>query len=389
MRWGVLLAPGGASEHCLLAAAPVAAATSCSVECLACCQLALAHNPAHTYLPAGCPLRTPRLPLLPQLTARHRVAAAQASRRLQHSTALSLPLGPALARIEVREPAPGSSLEPAEGATLKLELVPHSKRVRRLAGGAKLQTGCASAFRPGASKSSKGVDAAVHAGSSSDSDDESNTNSSSRDNSTADSQQRQRSSLPGLRLELAPATARGWEDVSSRWQQAWGGQLSSTVSYQAHQRRWNLALSQKLSNWLSAAGTLVCDAPGEMAGSAAAAAAAAEPAGEIEPAPAQEGGGRAGAALRQLSSHVRSYAAGSRLCRAGLKLHCRLRQPARQLRLESNYDAGEGGGLSHTLAYRFGRRADHRREHAWCDLELRAKPQQRQLSVNFEVFAPL
>lgn len=345
----------------------------CPIGCAGRTLLALS-TPLHLSPPLS-PHSAPRLlRLLPEITARHRVAGGQAGARVQHSTSLSLPLGRAQARAQLREPGPGSPLDPADGSTLTLELLPRSKRSRGLAGGAKLQPGCATAFhgdRPaaagGSSKSSS---------SGSDSDDDGGGGGDGGDT------QRQRSSLPGLRLEVVPGAASGWEGVSGSWRQSWGSRLSSSVAYQARQRRWNLQLTQKLSRWLTAAGSLACDAPtaaGWAAGDAPAAAAEEE---------ADDGG-----LLRQLSSHVRSYAAASSVRRAGLKLRCRLGQPARVLRLESSYTSagaeGGSGGLAHLIGYRFGRRTDYRREHPWCDLELRAGPAPRQLALSFELFSPL
>lgn len=319
------------------------------------------------------PRSTPKLPLLPPVTARHRVAGAVAASKLQHSSTLSAPLlgGIALARAELSELVPGSSQQPGEGAVLRLELLGRSKRSRGLAGGVQVQPALVSSFGRGNGGSGSGSK------SGSDSDDEEASSSSKACGSGSPDQQPRR--LPGLRLEMAPHALRGWDGVSGRWQQAWGSRLCSTVAYQARQRRWNLDLSHKLNGWLTAAGSMACDmreaaaAPGPASGSE-----------EIE---AAEGGGVADR-LRQLSAHLRGYAAGASVCRAKLRLTCKLRQPARQLRLESSYGAGEEGA-THSLAYRCGRRPDHAQQHGWWDMGVEARPAARHVYLRLDFFAPL
>ncbi len=342
------------------------------------------------------PCRAPKLPLLPQVTARHRIGASLAAGGLRHATQLSLPLlgGTAVAKAELAEPPQGSEAAAAQHAVLRLELQGRSARSRGLAGGIKIQPGLADKFRmaDAAAVGSSGASSSGSSGSSgSDSDDDA-LGSSSDGAEKRGQRQCGRGRVPGVKLELVPGAVRGWQDVSGRWQQAWGGRLSSSVAYQARQRRWTLSLSQKLTGWLSAVGSLVCDAPD---GAGAAAAAVEEGDGQIEAGPSSSSVGSClgpdapHRPLHRLSSHIRSYAAAAQLRKAGLKLTCRLRQPARQLRLETSYDAAEGG-FTHGLTYRLGRRAgDWQQQAAWYDLGLQARPHTRQLLVKLDFFAPL
>ena len=389
--WGGADRGKGCAWHALAVAA---VARAVQVECLLfvtdCWQ-----RTARLY-PSSC--RSPKLPLLAQVTARHRVAASQATGALRHSTQLSLPLlgGAAVAKAELAEPPLGSEAAAAQHAVVRLELQGRSARSRGLAGGIKLQPGLADKFRAAdeaavASSSANGSSSSSSGGS--DSDDEM-LGSSSLVGDAEKQAQRQcgRGRVPGLKLELVPGMVRDWQDVSGRWQQAWGGQLSSSMAYQARQRRWTLSLSHKLTGWLSAVGSLVCDAPGE---AAAGAVAAEESNGQIEAAASSSSVGSClgpdapQQQLHRLSSHIRSYAAAAQLRKAALKLTCRLRQPARQLRLETSYDAGEGG-FTHGVTYRRGRSAaDWQQQTAWYDLGLQARPHARQLLLKFDFFAPL
>lgn len=347
--------------------------------------------------PSSC--RSPKLPLLPQVTARHRMATSQATGALRHSTQLSLPLlgGAAVAKAELAEPPLGSEAAAAQHSMLRLELQGRSKRSRGLAGGIKLQPGLADKFRTAdeAAVASSSANASSSSSGGSDSDDEM-LGSSSLVGDAEKPAQRQcgRGRVPGLKLELVPGMVRDWQDVSGRWQQVWGGRLSSSMAYQARQRRWTLSLSHKLTGWLRAVGSMVCDAPGATAAGAAAVAAE-ESNGQIEAAASSSSVGSClgpdapQQRLHRLSSHIRSYAAAAQLRKAALKLTCRLRQPARQLRLETSYDAGEGG-FTHGVTYRRGRSAaDWQQQTAWYDLGLQARPHARQLLLKFDFFAPL
>ena len=328
-----------------------------------------------------CRHRSPKLPLLPELTLRHRVAGTQVDRRLQHSSAVSARLlrGAAVARVELVEPAPGSALSPADGAVLRMELVGRSKASRGLAGGVKVKPELAGSFKTAGSSS--GNSGGGDGGSSSD-DEGGSTGSGSRVGGAAPDRQRQR--VPGVRLEVAPSTARTWEDVSGRWQQAWGSRLRSTVGYQARQRQWALDATHKLSGWLSVAGSLASSVPDDWQCLApapeAAAGANGGASGSIDSSMAQR--------LRQLNSHMRSYAAAAQLCRAKVKLVCRLKQPARHLAVES---CMEGDGPRHALSCRLGRRPDHAQQHGWCDVALEARPRARdlQLHLRLDCFVPL
>ena len=355
------------------------------------CNAALRHP--HRQPLAPHPARSaPKLPLLPRLTARHRVAASQAAGALRHTSQLSLPLpgGAAVAKAELAEPAPGSEAA-AGGSILRLELEGGTRRSRGLAGGIKIKPDLADKFRTADAAS---VSSGSGSGSSSGSDSEEEAcGACSTAGGSQDTRQRRagRSRVPSLKVEMAPRSVRGWDDISGRWQQAWGGRLSSSVAYQARQRRWSFSVSQKLTGWLSAAGSLVCDAPAELA----AAAARGSDGGEIGAAASSSSicSGMVAAQppgrLHRLASHIRSYAAAAHMRKAGLKLTCRLRQPARQLRLESCFDAVEGG-LAHAVAYRLGRgAADWQQQAAWCDVALQARPHARHLLLKLDFFAPL
>ena len=185
--------------------------------------------------------------------------------------------------------------------------------------------------------------------------------------------------MPGLRLQLVPALARSWQDVSGQWRQAWGSRLSSSVQYQAAQRRWNLELSSKLPGRLTAMGTLACE------GLAAGVAFQGGSRGDGGSG-SGNGGGSQGAHLRGC---VTSYMAASRLCRAALKLSCALPRPGRQaVHLESSVD-GEGSA-SHAVRYRLGGGAasDYLQQRPRCDLSLAARPHRGELTLRLDLFAP-
>ena len=185
--------------------------------------------------------------------------------------------------------------------------------------------------------------------------------------------------MPGLRLQLVPALARSWQDVSGQWRQAWGSRLSSSVQYQAAQRRWNLELSSKLPGRLTAMGTLACEGP------AAGVAFQGGSRGDGGSG-SGNGGGSQGAHLRGC---VTSYMAASRLCRAALKLSCALPRPGRQaVHLESSVD-GEGSA-SHAVRYRLGGGAasDYLQQRPRCDLSLAARPHRGELTLRLDLFAP-
>lgn len=336
----------------------------------------------------------PSLLLLPELTVQHRVSGAQASQGLQHSSAVSAPVlrGAAVARLRAAEAAAGPN-----GTLLTFELEGRPRRAPRgLAGGTKLQADNSTAFYGRKSSGSGGCDRSGHAESvSSDSDDEverSSTSSCSRSSCRVGSgagkeQQRSQRQVPGLRLQVAPATVRSLEDASGQWRQAWGpGGLHSVVGYQGRQRRWNLELSSRLGTQLSAAGSLVCEGPPDAAAALAAA--------RVDGVPSSLGSSEAGSSrplrhLRHLQQQAATYLAASRLRKAGIKLICRLQRPARQqLHLESAL--GEGGELSHTLRYRLGGsgRADWQQQRARADLALVTQPAQQRWELMFDFFAP-
>ncbi|KAL4430891.1 hypothetical protein ABPG75_006147 [Micractinium tetrahymenae] len=267
----------------------------------------------------------PSLLLLPELTVQHRLAGAQAGRGMQHTSTVSAPLlrGAAVARLRAAEAASG-----AEGTLLTFELQGRGKRgARGLAGGAKLQAEHSNAFY-----GSSGC--ADSARSDSDDDEENSSNSRIRaGGGSSGEQQHSRRRVPGLRLQVAPAPVQSWEDVSGHWRQAWGGRLHSAVGYQGRQRRWNLELSSKLGRYLSAAGSLVCDGPPDAAALLAAA--------------CSDGDGADGASseagssprVQQLRQRAGAYLGAIRLCKAGVKLTCRLQRPARQhLHMETAMD---------------------------------------------------
>ena len=329
-------------------------------------------------MPAGPACRLPKLPLLPQLTARHRMAASQSTTGVQHSSTLSAPLlrGTAVARLHVQEPALGAA---AAGSTLTLEVEGRGKRSRGLAGNVKLSPTLLGAFHGtngGGSNGSGSNGSNTTSRSVSDSDDECGNSS----NGGGKAEQR-RQHMPGLRLQMQPTAVRSWEDVSGRWQQAWGGAVRSTLGYQAQQRRWSLELGHKLSGKVTASGSLAWDGPVGLAASAA-------------------GGAAGDDAQHHLLARLRSYADGSKLRRAGLKLACRLPPPPagaagtkpqrRQLQLESHYDA-EVGEATHGLKLRLGGRggADYRQQHRRYELSLQTRPRQRQLDVTLDFFTPL
>ncbi len=332
--------------------------------------------------PPFCSL--PSLLLLPELTVQHRLAGAQASRGLQHTSTVSAPLlrGAAVARLRAAESAPGP-----EGTLLSFELQGRSRRAGRgLAGGAKLQSKHSNAFYGTGSCGSGSGRQLCADGACSDSDDEESNSSTSSSGScrvghggskVQPGQQR----VPGLRLQATPAAMTSWENVSGSWRQAWGGRLRSVVGYQGRQRRWNVELSSKLGRHLSATGSMVCEGPPDAA-EALAAACADNAAG---------GDGEAGSRrqLLQLQQHVSAYLSASRLRKAGIKLMCRLHRPARQqLHLESAL--GEGGELSHTVRYRLGGsgRADWQQQRARADVALVTQPAQQRWELKFDFFAP-
>jgi hypothetical protein len=318
-----------------------------------------------------CSCRLPKLPLLPHVTAQHRVSAAQAAPGVRHSSTLSAPLlrGAALARLQVQEGPPAADAASTKaGSTVTLEVVRRSKRSRSLAGGAKVLPALAGAFHGGRK-------ASLAPESTSDSEEECSGSSGSGGLKAAGSgEQQQARRVPGLRLHVAPATARSWEDLSGSWRQSWGSRLSSTVGYRGQQRRWDLQLLTKLTSRLSAGGSLTCDGP-------ASAAAAAEAAADA----ANAGGGRP----HQLASYLRTYAQDGQLCKAALRLSCRLSRPARQLvQLESSFDVA--AGQAHALKYRLGGRGiDFLQQRSRCAVGLQARPRQRQLDLTFDFFAPL
>lgn len=324
--------------------------------------------------PPFCSL--PSLLLLPELTVQHRLAGAQASQGLQHTSTVSAPLlrGAAVARLRAAESAPGP-----EGTLLSFELQGRSRRAGRgLAGGAKLQSKHSNAFYGTGSCGNGRHLCADGAGSDSDEEESSSSSGSCRVGSKVQPGQQR---VPGLRLQATPAAMTSWEDVSGSWRQAWGGRLRSVVGYQGRQRRWNVELSSKLGRHLSATGSMVCEGPPDAA-EVLAAACADNAAG---------GDGEAGSRrqLRQLRQHASAYLSASRLRKAGIKLMCRLRRPARQqLHLESAL--GEGGELSHTVRYRLGGsgRADWQQQRARADVALVTQPAQQRWELKFDFFAP-
>ena len=308
------------------------------------------------------------------MTARHRVSAAQATPGVRHSSTLSAPLlrGGAMARLQVQEGPPAAeAASTAAGSTVTLEVVGSSKRSRGLAGGAKVLPALAGAFHGGRK-------ASLAPESTSDSEEECSGSSSGSGSggfkAAGSGEQQQACRVPGLRLHVAPATARSWEDLSGSWRQSWGSRLSSTVGYRGQQRRWDLQLSTKLTSRLSAGGSLTCDGPASTAAAAEAAADA-----------ANAGGGRP----HQLASYLRTYAQDGQLCKAALRLSCRLARPARQLvQLESSFDVE--AGPAHALKYRLGGRGnDFLQQRGRCAVGLQTRPRQRQLDLTFDFFAPL
>lgn len=328
----------------------------------------------------------PSLLLLPELTVQHRLAGAQASCGLQHTSTVSAPLlrGAAVARLRAAEAAPG-----ADGTLLTFELQGRGKRAARgLAGGAKLQSEHSTAFYGSSSGGSgRSCSHARTDGACSDSEEEDGSSgggSSSCGVGRGGKAQQGQQRVPGLRLQAAPAALRSWEDVSGSWRQAWGGRLRSAVGYQGRQRRWNLELSSKLGRYLSAAGSLVCEGPSDAAAVLAAACA--------DDGISRANGGEVGSSRQlrqQMGAYLGAYLGASRLRRAGVKLTCRLQRPARQqLHLESAL--GESGELSHTLRYRLGGggRADWQQQRARADVALVSQPAQQRWELKFDFFAP-
>jgi hypothetical protein len=323
--------------------------------------------------------------MLPQATARHRVAAAQATPGWRHSSSLAVPLlgGRAAAKLRIQEQASG-----AGGSTVSLEVDGRSMQSRGLAGGVKLSPALTAAF------SGIGTSDAASCPAASESDDEPGSSSGSGSGGGAAGgegcgRRQFRHQLPGLRLQVHPSAAGSWAGVSGRWQQPWGSRLKSTLGYQAQQRRWSLGLCQKRGN-VTASGSLAWEDPGGAGPPAAAAASAAGAEGE------SAGSGR----LRQLRSRLGSYSAGSKLHRASLRLAFRLprhaagpsegNQQRRMLQLETAYDA-DTGVATHGLKLRLGGKGggDALQQQRRYDLGAQLRPHLRQLDLTFDFFSPM
>jgi hypothetical protein len=328
------------------------------------------------------PCRLPKLPLLPQLTARHKLVAALSTPGVQHGSTLSMPLlgGGAVARVQVQEPAAGSL---HAGSVLSVSLEGRNNSSRGLAGGVSLSPSLSSAFKGSAFATTSGALSCSGDGSSSSHGEGSSRAGSDSDDdgggsggSTADRHRRRQ--VPGLRLQMQPGAVRSWEDVSGRWQQPWGSRLKSTLQYQAQQRRWGLDLCQKLGSSLTAAGSLSWEGPASLA------------------APADDEETACGtAAARQLLRHVVSYGRGSQPRRAALKLVCCLpasmpggAKSRRRLQLETAYDL-DAGLATHGLKLRLGGRGGNAAHLQRQRYDLAVTKRQRQVDVTLDFFAPL